>query len=61
MAGGAKLQHTAVQGTFQEELTMFLCNDGAGFTGQFVYIRDDRETEEYFSLCEVQVFGPAGQ
>ena len=43
---------------------MFLCNGGKGFKGEFVYIRDDREAGagvEYFSLCEVQVFGMPGQ
>ena len=25
------------------------------FRGEFVYIRDDREQQEYFGLCEVQV------
>ena len=26
-----------------------------GHQGQFVYIRDDRSTEDYFGVCEVQV------
>ena len=42
---------------------MFLCNGGKGYRGEFVYIRDDREAGvgvEYFSLCEVRVFGPQG-
>ena len=42
---------------------MFLCNGGKGYKGEFVYIRDDREEGvgvEYFSLCEVRVFGLQG-
>ena len=35
---------------------MFLCNQGEGHTGEFVYVRDDREEEDYLGLCEVQVF-----
>lgn len=52
------------QGSFDEPLAVFLCNGGKGFKGEFVYIRDDREAGagvEYFSLCEVQVFGMPGQ
>ena len=43
---------------------MFLCNGGRGHSGEFVYIRDDREVTasvEYFSLCEVQIFGMEGK
>ena len=43
---------------------MFLCNGGEGHSGEFVYIRDDREVSasvEYFSLCEVQIFGMEGK
>ena len=43
---------------------MFLCNGGKGYRGEFVYIRDDREARvgvEYFSLCEVRVFGLQGE
>ena len=42
---------------------MFLCNGGKGYKGEFIYIRDDREEGvgvEYFSLCEVRVFGLQG-
>jgi len=35
---------------------LFLCNDGLGHQGEFIYIRDDREGQQYFGLCEVQVF-----
>ena len=35
---------------------MFLCNNGDGHKGQFVYIKDEREEQEYLGLCEVQVF-----
>ena len=45
-------------------MAMFLCNGGRGYSGEFVYIRDDRELEdgvEYFSLCEVSVFGVEGE
>ena len=46
-----------------EPLAVFLCNGGKGYKGEFVYIRDDREDGpgvEYFSLCEVRVFGLQG-
>ena len=46
---------------FQSHKAEFLCNDGLGHPGQFVYIRDDREEEEYFGLCEVQVFAFRGK
>ena len=53
---------SSFQGTFDETVAVFLCNGGEGHLGEFVYIRDDREEEEYFGLCEVQVFPlPAGQ
>lgn len=44
------------EGRFHEQLVKFECNNGEGQSGQFVYIRDDREDREYFGLCEVQVF-----
>ena len=44
------------RGEFEETVAEFLCNDGEGHRGEFVYIRDDREEQEYFGLCEVQVF-----
>jgi hypothetical protein len=47
---------SSFKGTFDESVAVFLCNDGDGHKGEFVYIRDDREEEEYFGLCEVQVF-----
>ena len=28
----------------------------SGQQGQFVFIRDDRSSEDYFGVCEVQVF-----
>jgi len=43
-------------GKFETKKAVFLCNDGLGHPGQFVYIRDDREEQEYFGLCEVEVF-----
>ena len=52
------------QGNFDEPLAMFLCNGGKGYKGEFIYIRDDREEGvgvEYFSLCEVRVFGLQGE
>ena len=45
-----------LQGYFTEPRAMFLCDDGAGHTGQFVYIKDERDQQEYLGLCEVQVF-----
>ena len=44
------------EGLFEEPRAVFLCNDGKGHFGQFVYIKDDREEQEYLGLCEVQVF-----
>ncbi len=43
-------------GKFDVKKAVFLCNDGLGHPGQFVYIRDEREEEEFFGLCEVEVF-----
>ena len=47
---------SSFKGTFDETVAVFLCNGGDGHEGEFVYIRDDREEEEYFGLCEVEVF-----
>ncbi|XP_069986362.1 uncharacterized protein [Penaeus vannamei] len=47
---------TTFKGVFQTHKAIFQCNDGLGHPGQFVYIRDDREEQEYFGLCEVEVF-----
>ncbi|XP_069182423.1 uncharacterized protein [Procambarus clarkii] len=47
---------TTFKGVFQTHKALFQCNDGLGHPGQFVYIRDDREEQEYFGLCEVEVF-----
>ena len=44
------------EGIFEEPRAVFLCNEAMGHSGEFVYIRDDRVDQEYFSLCEVQVF-----
>ena len=49
------------QGDFTELSVRFLCNGGEGHEGEFVYIRDDREKNEYFGLCEVQVFAMDGK
>ena len=43
-------------GVFVEPHAVFICNDGRGHFGDFVYIKDDRGVQEYLSLCEVQVF-----
>ena len=43
-------------GLFEEPRAVFLCNGGKGHFGEFVYISDDREEQEYLGLCEVQVF-----
>jgi hypothetical protein len=43
-------------GKFEAKKAVFFCNDGLGHPGQFVYIRDEREEQEYFGLCEVEVF-----
>ena len=44
------------EGFFNEPRAVFLCNDGKGHFGEFVYIKDDRDKQEYLGLCEVQVF-----
>ena len=44
------------EGLFEEPRAVFLCNGGKGHFGEFVYIKDDREEQEYLGLCEVQVF-----
>ena len=40
----------------QDQKALFDCNENEGHSGQFVYLRDDREDKEYFGLCEVQAF-----
>ena len=52
---------SSFQGTFDQHVAVFLCNGGDGHEGEFVYIRDDREEEEYFGLCEVRVFPTIGE
>ena len=52
---------SAFEGEVLESTIMFLCNSGEGHLGEFVYIRDEREEEEIFSLCEVQVFSHQGR
>ena len=52
---------SAFQGEVLDSTVIFLCNNGEGHRGEFVYIRDEREGEEHFSLCEVQVFAPTGE
>ena len=44
------------EGLFEEPRAVFLCNDGKGHIGEFIYIKDDRDEQEYLGLCEVQVF-----
>lgn len=44
------------KGRFQNPRILFTCNDGFGHQGRYVYIRDDRRDQDYFSLCEVEVF-----
>ncbi|PNF36402.1 hypothetical protein B7P43_G16823, partial [Cryptotermes secundus] len=44
------------KGRFQNPRVLFSCNDGLGHQGRYVYIRDDRRDQDYFSLCEVEVF-----
>ncbi|XP_071743546.1 uncharacterized protein [Lepeophtheirus salmonis] len=48
------------EGRFQDQKILFKCNEEEGHSGQFVYIRDDREDKEYFGLCEVEVFEHKG-
>ena len=44
------------EGFFTEPRAVFLCNEGEGHYGEFVYIKDERVNQEYLGLCEVQVF-----
>ena len=46
---------------FQDQKALFDCNENEGHSGQFVYLRDDREDKEYFGLCEVEVFVHKGE
>ena len=47
---------SAFEGEILESTIIFLCNGGEGHRGKFLYIRDEREDDDHFSLCEVQVF-----
>ena len=49
------------EGFFTEPRAVFLCNNGEGHFGEFVYIKDERENQEYLGLCEVQVFPFKGE
>jgi hypothetical protein len=40
---------------------LFTCNGGLGHQGRYVYIRDDRRDQDYFGLCEVEVFAYRGK
>ncbi|XP_068082212.1 uncharacterized protein [Anabrus simplex] len=44
------------KGRFQTPRVLFTCNDGDGHQGRYIYIRDDRRDQDYFALCEVEVF-----
>ncbi|KAJ9579390.1 hypothetical protein L9F63_024503 [Diploptera punctata] len=44
------------KGRFQNPRILFTCNEGQGHRGRYVYIRDDRRDQDYFGLCEVEVF-----
>ena len=48
-------------GEVLESAVLFTCNGGEGHRGEFVYVRDEREGEEHFSLCEVMVFAALGK
>ena len=48
------------KGRFQNPRILFTCNDGLGHQGRYVYIRDDRRDQDYFGLCEVEVFAHRG-
>lgn len=51
---------TTFKGRFQNPRILFTCNDGLGHQGRYVYIRDDRRDQDYFGLCEVEVFAYRG-
>ncbi|GLH02722.1 Sushi, von Willebrand factor type A, EGF and pentraxin domain-containing protein 1 [Gryllus bimaculatus] len=44
------------KGRFQMPRILFSCHDGQGHQGRYIYIRDDRRDQDYFALCEVEVF-----
>ena len=48
------------KGRFQNPRILFTCNEGLGHQGRYVYIRDDRRDQDYFGLCEVEVFAYRG-
>ena len=52
---------SALHGKALESAVLFICNGGKGHRGEFVYVRDEREGEEHFSLCEVMVFAALGK
>ena len=40
----------------KEDLTVDVHCDNEDTSGHYVFVRDDRKKNEYFSLCEVEVF-----
>ena len=52
---------SALQGEALESAVLFICNRGEGHRGEFVYVRDEREGDQHFSLCEVMVFASLGK
>ncbi|CAG0880628.1 unnamed protein product [Cyprideis torosa] len=44
------------RGVFKSPKALFRCNGGDGQHGQYVYIKDNRKSQAYFTLCEVEVF-----
>ena len=55
------MKNTKFDSIFQDQKALFDCNENEGHSGQFVYLRDDREDKEYFGLCEVEVFIHKGE
>ena len=47
---------SSFEGFFKELRAVFFCNEGEGFTGDFVYIKDHLKDQKHINLCEVQVF-----
>ena len=48
-------------GLFHQPYAIFKCNESAGYSGDFLYIKDNREGVNEFSLCEVHVFPLMGK
>ncbi|CAG0917203.1 unnamed protein product [Notodromas monacha] len=61
-SGEIEFKHCAdFRGTFRAQKALFKCNAGLGQQGQYIHIKDERMRDEYFGLCEVEVFARQDQ